>query len=243
MKHILLTLVAAATAATASDTPAEAVQVRLQDAVITHYDSSSITSQGSTFSVAITLDVSGLRVLLEAGQQDTLRTDIICFSTGETQTGVATGGSPGANNTIGSSCLIGFIGYDYGIPNINYSENLADLNGDQEGTGWDNAAYAGMVYTHDAVNGSSVYFTILDKDNKELTQSSYITNAYLYLKSSATHDSIAFHSSTTATFYYDMALNAHQAQALAIAAASVPEPATAMLSLLALAGVAARRRR
>ncbi len=241
MKHILLTLIAAATAATASDTPAEAVQVRLQDAVITHYDSSSITSQGSTFSVAITLDVSGLRVLLEAGQQDTLRTDIICFSTGETQTGVATEGSPGADHTIGSSRLIGFIGSDYGTTNINYSENLADLNGDQEGTGWDNVAYAGMVYTHDAANGSSVYFTILDKDNKELTQSSYITNAYL--KSSATHDSIAFHPSTTATFYYDMALNAHQAQALAIAAASVPEPATAMLSLLALAGVAARRRR
>ena len=241
MKHILLTLVAAATAATASDTPAEAVQVRLQDAVITHYDSSSITSQGSTFSVAITLDVSGLRVLLEAGQQNTLWTDIICFSTGETQTGVATGGSPGTDDTIGSSCLIGFIGSDYGSTNINYSENLADLNGDQEGTGWDNAAYAGMVYTHDAENGSSVYFTILDKDNKELTQSSYITNEYL--KSSATHDTIAFHPSTTATFYYDMALNAHQAQALAIAAASVPEPATAMLSLLALAGVAARRRR
>lgn len=242
MKHILLTLVAAATAATASDTPAEAVQVRLQDAVITHYDSSSITSQGSTFSVAITLDVSGLRVLLEAGQQDTRQTDIICFSTGETQTGVATGGSPGENHTIGSSNLIGFLGYDYGsTTNINYSENLADLNGDQEGTGWDNAAYAGMVYTHDAENGSSVYFTILDKDNKELTQSSYITNEYL--KSSATHDTIAFHPSTTATFYYDMALNAHQAQALAIAAASVPEPATAMLSLLALAGVAARRRR
>lgn len=241
MKHILLTLVAAATAATASDTPAEAVQVRLQDAVITHYDSSSITSQGSTFSVAITLDVSGLRVLLEAGQQNTLGTDIICFSTGETQTGVATGGSPGEDNTIGSSNLIGFIGDAYGYTNINYSENLADLNGDQEGTGWDNAAYAGMVYTHDADNGSSVYFTILDKDNKELTQSSYITNEYL--KSSATLDTIAFHSSTTATFYYDMALNAHQAQALAIAAASVPEPATAMLSLLALAGVAARRRR
>lgn len=241
MKHILLTLVAAAAAATASETPAEAVQVRLQDAVITHYDSSSITSQGSTFSVAITLDVSGLRVLLEAGQQNTLWTDIICFSTGETQTGVATGGSPGENHTIGSSNLIGFLGYDYGTTNINYSENLADLNGDQEGTGWDNAAYAGMVYTHDADNGSSVYFTILDKDNKELTQSSYITNAAL--KSSATLDTIAFHPSTTATFYYDMALNAHQAQALAIAAASVPEPATAMLSLLALAGVAARRRR
>lgn len=241
MKHILLTLVAAATAATASDTPAEAVQVRLQDAVITHYDSSSITSQGSTFSVAITLDVSGLRVLLEAGQQNTLRTDIIRFSTGETQTGVATGGMDSANDTIDSSRLIGFLGYDYGITNINYSENLADLNGDQEGTGWDNAAYAGMVYTHDADNGSSVYFTILDKDNKELTQSSYITNEYL--KSTATLDTITFHSSTTATFYYDMALNAHQAQALAIAAASVPEPATAMLSLLALAGVAARRRR
>lgn len=241
MKHILLTLVAAATAATASDTPAEAVQVRLQDAVITHYDSSSITSQGSTFSVAITLDVSGLRVLLEAGQQNTLRTDIICFSTGKTQTGVATGGLDGEDNTIDSSRLIGFLGYDYGTTNINYSENLADLNGDQEGTGWDNAAYAGMVYTHDAKYGSSVYFTILDKDNKELTQSSYITNEYL--KSSATLDTIVFHSSTTATFYYDMALNAHQAQALAIAAASVPEPATAMLSLLALAGVAARRRR
>ncbi len=240
MKHILLTLVAAATAATASDTPTEAVQVRLQDAVITHYDSSSITSQGGTFSVAITLDVSGLRVLLEAGQQNTLGIDIICFSTGKTQTGVATGGSPGADHTIGSSRLIGFLGDDYGSNNINYSENLADLNGDQEGTGWDNAAYAGMVYTH-ADNGSSVYFTILDKDNKELTQSSYITNAGL--KSSATHDTIAFHPSTTATFYYDMALNAHQAQALAIAAASVPEPATAMLSLLALAGVAARRRR
>lgn len=241
MKHILLTLVAAATAATASDTPAEAVQVTLQDAVITHYDSSSITSQGSTFSVAITLDVSGLRVLLEAGQQNTLGTDIICFSSGETQTGVATEGSPGATHTIGSSRLIGFIGDDYGSNNINYSENLADLNGDQEGTGWDNAAYAGMVYTHDAVNGSSVYFTILDKDNKELTPASYITNAGL--KSTATLDTITFHSSTTATFYYDMALNAHQAQALAIAAASVPEPATAMLSLLALAGVAARRRR
>ena len=235
MKHILLTLVAAATAATASDTPAEAVQVRLQDAVITHYDSSSITSQGSTFSVAITLDVSGLRVLLEAGQQNTLWTDI------KTQTGVATGGSPGANDTIDSSRLIGFLGDAYGTTNINYSENLADLNGDQEGTGWDNATYAGMVYTHDAKYGSSVYFTILDKDNKELTQSSYITNADL--KSSATLDTITFHSSTTATFYYDMALNAHQAQALAIAAASVPEPATAMLSLLALAGVAARRRR
>ncbi len=122
---------------------------------------------------------------------------------------------------------------------------FADLNGAAEGTGWDSVAYAGLTYTH-KINGQkcSTYlaWTLCDA-NGEVIASNYQFMDGLG-SGSFQGGTFAFGDVVTHTHFFAQAeSNEAGMKALSLAAATVPEPTTATLSLLALAGLAARRRR
>ncbi len=242
MKKTLIALLAASSMAMAVD---------LADANYSQAGNTGYDTWGNNFTVAITLDAEELSTLLEKGQAPAWGTDIVSYICNGTLTGVTVNGGS-SNNKINTSGL--YARWGTGPTNAAWNSvqwqgsdnNLSDLNGDAEGTGWGNVASAGLVYSFGATSGTAVAFTLID------TEGNTIINSYVVaggLKSgSAVADALTFGDSVASSYYFDSYMGGNEADMKALAnaaatAAPIPEPTTATLSLLALAGLAARRRR
>ncbi len=243
MKKTLITLMALASCA---------MGVTLEDADSVTGGNLGYDTLGNNFTVALTLDVAALQTLLEKGQAPAWGTDIVKYICNGTATGVTVNGgsSSGAINTSG---LYARWGDNTAWSSVQWQgdTNLSDLNGEAEGTGWDNVASAGLVYSFGATSGTAVSFTLIGTDGSAIVDS-YVTASGLKSQSAGAA-ALTFDDSVATSYYYNeymggsdanmKALAAEAAVATPVAPPVVPEPATATLSLLALAGLAARRRR
>ena len=236
MKKTLIALLAVSSVAMA---------VSLDEATIKLGNEGYNTKSGD-FTVALTLDVEELGMLLEKGQPAAWGTDIVKYICNGTATGVTVNGGS-SNGAVNTSGLYARWGDTTNWNNVQWqgNTNLADLNGDAEGTGWDAVASAGLVYSFGKTSGTAVAFTLIGMDGSVLVDS-YVVAGGLK-SSSAGAAALTFDDSVAASYYFDGYKGGDaaymKALAGAVATASIPEPTTATLSLLALAGLAARRRR
>ncbi len=238
MKKTLIALMAASSMAMAAS---------IEDAAISTKGNAGYDTLGNNFTVALTLDVTALRSLLEQGQAPAWGTDIVNYMCNGTLTGVTVNGGS-TNNAINASGLYARWGNTTNWNNVQWqgNTNLADLNGDAEGTGWDDVAAAGLVYSFGATSGTAVAFTLIGNDGSAIVDGFTVAGG---LKSgSAGAAALNFDDSVLSSYYYNESMGGDEASLKALAGtvattAPVPEPTTATLSLLALAGLAARRRR
>ena len=238
MKKTLIALMAASSMAMA---------VTLEDAAITKAGNTGFDTLGNNFTVALTLDVTELRTLLEQGQAPAWGTDIVSYLCNGTWTGVTVNGASNGSqiNTSGLYARWG-TGAHWNDVQWQGDTNLSDLNGDAAGTGWDDVASAGLVYSFGVTSGTTVAFTLIGHDGSAIVDSYVIAGT---LKSgSAGAAALTFDDSVTGSYYFDSYKGGSEADMKALAnsvatTAPIPEPTTATLSLLALAGLAARRRR
>ncbi len=238
MKKTLITLLAAASCA---------MGVTLEDAAFVKGGNTGYNTLGNNFTVALTLDVTELQTLLEKGQTPAWGTDIVSYACNGTQTGVTVNGGS-SNNSINTSGLYARWGNTTNWNSVTWqgADNLSDLNGDAAGTGWDNIASAGLVYSFGATSGTAVAFTLIDTDGNAIIDS-YVTAGTLK-SGSAAADALSFGDAVSSSYYFNNYMGGSETDMKALSnaaavAAPIPEPATATLSLLALAGLAARRRR
>ncbi|MBQ3143520.1 MAG: PEP-CTERM sorting domain-containing protein [Akkermansia sp.] len=231
MKKTLIALLALGTCA---------MGVTLEDADRLGLGGSSFTTTDGNFTVALTLDVTELRSILEQGQPKSWGTDIVCYDINGTKTGVTVNGGSNSSNTIVSSGLYARWG-----DNINWNSTCWTSGNDLATIDWDTVADAGLVYSFSSTGGTSVAFTLLDAEGAAIVDT-YATAGGLK-SASATASTISFDDSVIGVYYFNGGVAETDAKALAKSAAvmtgTVPEPTTATLSLLALAGLAARRRR
>ncbi len=121
-----------------------------------------------------------------------------------------------------------------------YNSNLSAFD-------WDSVSAAYMTYTYDnsqngAYKGLSITFNLVDDGGVSL-YASYDRDADLRYSSYNTYNAYFDQELVTAATYYADTLTKEQALTAAHITKLVPEPTTATLSLLALAGLAVRRRR
>ncbi len=260
MKKTLITLMALASCAMG------AVNLESSDFTYTLGNSATTTDDG-TFSYVLTIDAEALRKVLEKGQSPTWGTEIITYNCNGTITGIVTNGGSN-NNKINTSSLFAKWGANNAWGNFMHYEdqktvtdpetgqtttvpaktyNLSDLNGDIEGTGWDDVAGAGIVYTFDKDRGSKAALTLCNENGETIF--SYVHTMSGLRSSHADAAAVEFGDMVTSYYYNNATVlseaDAKEASRLAavLSMSVVPEPATATLSLLALAGLAARRRR
>ena len=224
-----------------------AMAVSLDDAAITKAGNAGYNTQSGNFTVALTLDVAKLRTLLEKGQTYAWGTDIVRYICNGTATGVTVNGGS-SNNAINTSGLYARWGNTTNWNSVQWQggTNLSDLNGDAEGTGWDDVASAGLVYSFGATSGTTVAFTLIGNDGAAIIDSCVSAGGLKSDKAGAA--ALTFDDSVLSSYYFNEYMGNNETSLKALAStvattAPVPEPTTATLSLLALAGLAARRRR
>ena len=218
--------------------------------ITTNGTTTSYWTEDGNFTVALTLDVASLRKYLEQGQTPVWGTNIVSYDAGGTATGVCINGGS-SSNKVNTSGLYARWG-----TNINWNSTCFTSGNDLATLNWDNVGSAGLVYSFGATTGTAVAFTIRDTEGTALVDS-YLTAGGLK-SSSATNAVLTLHNEMVAAgYFFDDRLDYDAADYKALAAAAagaaipategwtrvIPEPATATLSLLALAGLAARRRR
>lgn len=109
-------------------------------------------------------------------------------------------------------------------------------------TDWANADAAAFCLTYDKSNGTNTYLTVSTADDSYLTY--HTTDSGLKYGTSAGLNAVTLNTGLVKEAYtYTDVLSAADAAAISKKVMTLPEPATAALSLLALAGLAARRRR
>ncbi len=221
--------------------------ITLDDLTYTAGNAATTTEDG-TFSYVLTLDVEDLRGLLEKGQPQAWGTKVVEYSAGGTATGIVVNGSANSNQIITASSLYAKWGGNNAWGNFmstgsDTSIDLADLNGDAEGTGWDDVVGAAITYTFDSSNGTKGALTLIGLNDTVIIN--HITTLSGLKTSSATGAAISFGDMVTGYYYSNNVLSEAESKEVSklAAIASIPEPTTATLSLLALAGLAARRRR
>ncbi len=261
MKKTLITLMALASCAMG------AVNLESSDFTYTLGNSATTTDDG-TFSYVLTIDAEALRNVLEKGQTPSWGTEIITYNCNGTLTGIVTNGGS-SSNKINTSSLYAKWGTNNAWGNfMHYKDavyetdpetgerkevspaqtyNLSDLNGDIDGTGWDDVAGAGIVYTFDKINGSKAALTLCNENGDTIL--SHVLTLGGLKSGSAGAAAVEFGDMVTSYYYNNATVlseaDAKEASRLAavLSMSVVPEPATATLSLLALAGLAMRRRR
>ncbi len=219
-----------------------AMGVTLEDAVATGSDASQITLSEATasFTAIATVDVDALKAVMAKGADLGKYTLINFESVGDgADIGIQTNyGS--ANNKINTSGL-------YGVWNGTGAYGFGMGSGFENAGFWTNAAAAAVTLTYSYDTGTTGTFTLMDSNGKVLQEVGGTFSTSLK-SSTATYDAVTFDGSIVeSTYVFNQAVTVEEAKTLAQAAlvktGTVPEPTTATLSLLALAGLAARRRR
>ncbi len=240
MKKSLITLMALSCVAMGDTT------LTLDDAAKAVAGNTGYNTEGGKFTVALTLDVDALRTLLEKGQTKSWGTNIINYVANGTDTGVTLNGGSDSQNKITSSGLYARWGTDTAWNPTGGSDIRWDGGTDLATLGWDSIEYAGLVYSFDknGGTGTTVAFTLINNEGTAIVDS-YVKASGL-TSSNAGVAALTFDSSVLSSYYFNELKGEADMKALAglaAKAAPLPEPTTATLSLLALAGLAARRRR
>ena len=134
----------------------------------------------------------------------------------------------------------------YGCWNSGNAYSFGMNNGFESASFWEGGAAAAITLTYKYNAGTSGTFTLLDAQGNVLKSLGGDYNTTLRGQG-LSFSTVAFDAEivTNAYVFNQVVATAEEAKALGVAAAStlIPEPATATLSLLALCGLAARRRR
>lgn len=126
---------------------------------------------------------------------------------------------------------------------------MTGLN-NSEAISWDKVTGAALTYvfsgsaneTKEVRKGTSVFLTLVNADNEVIYAENY--NLDGLVSSGNNYKELYFNTEVvTSAYVYNKALGTSDATSLTKTLAVIPEPATATLSLLALAGLCARRRR
>ena len=189
------------------------------------------------FTVAVTLNTNTLKTYLTS---DTTQHMIVGHKgsggNGDYTTGIISNGS----GTYAGG-LTGSWGDTMAYDNTTVVAGLADVT-------WDNVTEAALTYVFngnntagDVLKGTSVCLTLVDaNDNILYSQSGNLSGL---VSAGNNYKELYFDTAiVTSAYVYNSAIGTADAQALT-QMLIVPEPTTATLSLLALAGLAARRRR
>ena len=192
------------------------------------------------FTIAVTLDPDVLATYLTS---DTTQHMIVGHK-GHGGAGDYTSGiiSNGSGNYVGG--LTGSWGDNKAYNNTTLVTGLSSATT----WSWDNVAGAALIYVFngngtsgDVLKGTSVCLTLVDANNNVLYSKS--GNLDGLVSSGNNYKEIYFDDHiVTSAYVYNKALGTAEVQKLTKELA-IPEPTTATLSLLALAGLAARRRR
>ncbi len=234
MKKTLIALMALAGVAMAETTPTPVLT--LSTTTTNTIDLSSYIT-GNAFTVAVTLDYDTVKNYLLADSGDNQQ--LINVGTDETLT---TGSRIGMTICYGDNSAIRGTWNEATWNNANTSGFQVGMDlGAFDSLSWGSGTVASLVMTYDYNNGTTGVFTIADANGNVLNQ---IGGAFYQGLRGSNFDpnSLQLHSSVLSASVYNQVMTADQAKSLG-ASMIIPEPTTATLSLLALAGLAARRRR
>ena len=232
MKKTLIALMALAGIACGAETPALTLTTITADQA---YDLSQYIT-GTDFTVAVTLDYATIKAklalnnnnnvnyqLINAGEEGEMIGLTVCYGNGSAIQGTMNGATWLQDSCNGHAVGMGLNSFD-------------DLS-------WSTGSKASLVMTYSATDGISGVFTITDASGTVLNRLGGTFHTCNVLKPSDDFsvDMVKFDGMVTSAEVYNTAMTAAEMKKLG--AMIIPEPATATLSLLALAGLCARRRR
>lgn len=195
----------------------------------------------ATFSVVLNLDIDALKAQLLTTGTDHSNAEVIGLTlrngSGPQYVGIKSiYTSSGATTASLWSTLNGIQG------RTNLSGDAATYLSTLVNTDWANADAAAFCLTYDKSNGTNTYLTVSTADDTYLTYNT--TDSGLKYGSTAGLNAVTLNTALVKEAYtYTEVLSAADAAAISKIVMTLPEPATATLSLLALAALAARRRR
>ena len=222
-----------------------AMGVTLEDAVATGTGTLTLDSATGAITAVAVVDVAQLQALM-AKDAELTKCTIINFDAGSDigiQTNYSSYDHDGNSETPGVINTSGL----YGCWNSSgaYGVGLDTGTGFELTSFWANGAIAAITLTYEYSKGTSGTFTLLDAEGNVLQSVGGYYNTGLR-GTGLSYSTIVFDDIVTDGYVFKQVVTADEAKALGKAAATaalVPEPTTATLSLLALAGLAARRRR
>ena len=206
-------------------------------------------------SVAITLDVDALKECLNSTWVNgTATVTSIVKMTGTWNGDGNIDGYVGIDINGSSTSKYGTFYGEGGSPSKNIHARAIKFDGLSEqvkfnsSTNWDNFESITLVLTYDNNSILSAYYTAALADGSSSVLSGS-TSSILFTIDTVGRTDLMMDSVTVntdlvkAVAIYNSALSADEAKAVGVNMLTIPEPTTATLSLLALAGLAARRRR
>ncbi len=222
--------------------------ITLEDAAKTGTGNLTLDEATGAITAVAVVDVAKLQPLM-AHNAELAKYTLINFD-GTSDIGLQTNygsydhdGNSGTANVIDTSGL-------WGCWNGGSAYSFGSNDGFQDATFWEGGVTAAVTLTYEYNKGTSGTFTLLDAEGNVLQSVGGDYNTSLR-GTGLTYSSVVFDSDiVTDTYVFSQVVTAEEAKSLGKAAAmaalssvAVPEPTTATLSLLALAGLAARRRR
>ena len=236
MKKTLITLLAVASCA---------MGLTLEDAVATS-NGSAITLNEATSAITAVVVVDIAKLQAEMAKDAELNKYTIINFDSSSDIGIQTNySSYDHDSNSDTPNLINNSGL-YGCWNSGNAYSFGMNNGFESASFWEGGAAAAITLTYEYNAGTSGTFTLLDAQGNVLKSLGGDYNTTLRGQG-LSFSTVAFDAEivTNAYVFNQVVATAEEAKALGVAAAStlIPEPATATLSLLALCGLAARRRR
>ena len=222
-----------------------AMGVTLEDAVATGTGTLTLGSATDAITAVAVVDVAQLQALM-AKDAELTKCTIINFDAGS-DIGIQTNYNSYDHDGNGETPAVISVSGIYGCWNNGgaYGVGMNTGTGFQDASFWTGGVTAAITLTYEYSKGTSGTFTLLDAEGNVLQSVGGNYNTSLR-GSGLSYDSIVFDGIVTDGYVFDQVVTAEEAKALGLAAATaalVPEPTTATLSLLALAGLAMRRRR
>lgn len=210
-------------------------------------ESLTLEGIGSNIYTVLKLDVEAFAEVITTASSQTTVASVQGSNTAYLvglATTAAAGGLTGQHCTAGSGNAVSGTAYPYSSNTANghhIADGLDDIN-------WDDVTGASITFVH---NGGSVSCAFLSIQKSDTTFAEYYGGSGTYHYSSMVPTTFNVNSDlVSAAFVFNgttsqadaTALN-HAAIAYVVPTPAVPEPTTATLSMLALAGLAARRRK
>ena len=225
-----------------------AMGITLEDAAKTGTGNLTLDEATGAITAVAVVDVAKLQPLM-AHDAELAKYTLINFD-GTSDIGLQTNyGSYNHDSNDGTPNVINTSGL-WGCWNGANAYTFGSNSGFESASFWEGGVTAAVTLTYEYSKGTSGTFTLLDAEGNVLQSVGGEYNTTLRGQG-LTYSSVVFDSNiVTNTYVFNQVVTAEEAKSLGKAAATaalqsgaVPEPTTATLSLLALAGLAARRRR
>ena len=247
MKKTIIALLALGSMAMADVVLTDAVMT-LGSAETKNFETTDVLYHDSTVTMSMELDIAALKSALETSGVQKKNYLLGNFSVALNSTANGDAGalviytSSSASNKTSSIWASG--NKSTGSANVGGATYLSTL---LESDAWANATGAALTLSVKVADNADealtgIYLTLADKDGN-LTEYSNTTNAIRWSSFNPTYGVTGVQTGELTKKAYIFNTDVTATNAKALNAAILPEPATATLSLLALAGLAARRRR